>query len=158
MIIKNEIEKIPNKAIIIVRSPPGFGKTTFATKVRDELHVAVRYPVSHFEADQYFYRVDGVYDFNFKLLKNAHEYCFNSFKGCFLEDGEDEIAIVANTFTQLSEMQKYLDFARERGIFTCVYRMTSEYQNVHGVPQETISKMKERFEDFEGEILVGHYE
>lgn len=128
--------------LIIIRGVSGSGKTTFAETFK----------LSHFEADEYFVRPDCTYDFNPRLLKNAHEFCYNCVKNS-LHYGED--AVVANTFTRLWEMQKYIDLAKEVGAELVVYRCVGRYKNVHGVPEAKIDEMLARFEDYEGEILIG---
>ena len=124
--------------LIIVRGPSGSGKTTFAKE---------RFPdYNLIEADMYFYR-DGGYNFEAVKLKDAHEWCQCNTRGG-LRVGKPYV--VANTFTRLWEMQPYLDM----GYPTTVYRMTSQYQNVHSVPESVVQSMKDRMEDYEGEILV----
>jgi len=105
------------------------------------------------EADDYWIRRDGVYDFNPKLIKNAHEFCFKTLEDWMLNYGFS--IIVSNTFTQIWEMQKYVDFAEEHGFELRVFRCTGEYKNTHDVPEKTVQKMRDRFEDFEEEILIG---
>lgn len=127
--------------LIIIRGVSGSGKTTFAETFK----------LSHFEADDYFVRPDCVYDFNPSLLKNAHEFCYNNAANS-LHYGED--IVVANTFTRLWEMQKYIDLAKEVGAELVVYRCVGRYKNVHGVPEDKVRAMRERIEDFVGEIYV----
>ena len=66
-----------------------------------------------------------------------------------------EIA-VSNTFTQRKEFQKYIDLANAYNYDVEVIRCTGDYGNTHSVPEETLKKMKDRFEDFEGETLIWH--
>jgi hypothetical protein len=47
-------------------------------------------------------------------------------------------------------MDPYLNMASD----IKVYKMTGNYGNVHGVPEEGIKRMKERWEDFDGEELI----
>ena len=131
--------------LIIVRGVPGSGKSTYVEKFGEGTNSV--------EADEYFYRFDGVYDFNHKLLSNAHEWCYNMatkmLRICPTEDMH-----VANTFTRIWEMQKYIDFAKANNIPFKVVRCTGRYQNVHGVPDKKVQEMLERFEDYEGEEFV----
>jgi len=59
-----------------------------------------------------------------------------------------EKIIVSNTFTQEWEMQPYYDLAEKYGymVYSLVVENRHEGVNEHGVPQETLDKMKNRFE------------
>ena len=129
--------------LILVRGVPGSGKTTYAKTL-------VNYAI---EADHYFVRIDGVYDFNPKLLKNAHDWCYNEVVEALRSDPE-EIVSVANTFTRVWEMQRYIDYAKANNIPFKVVRCQGSFQNIHGVPDKKVQEMLERFEDYEGEELV----
>jgi len=58
----NTTEKIK---LTLIRGLPGSGKSTLARKL-DAIHI---------EADQFFIQQNGVYLFNPKKLKAAHEWC-----------------------------------------------------------------------------------
>ena len=123
------------KNLILLRGLPGSGKTTFAKLLGGE----------HVEADLYFI-TDGEYKFNPSKIKDAHEWCQDIVES-YLRN-EVEQVIVSNTFTQDWEMQLYMDLANKYG-----YRVTSLIvenrhgsNSVHNVPEETIDKMKKRFQ------------
>ena len=128
------------KTLYIIRGVPGSGKSTYARNRFPESDIA--------EADNYFVRPDGRYDFNPRLLKEAHEWCFQQLKQTLESCG---YGIVANTFTRKWEMQKYLDLALDIGAAVEVIRCSGNWQNVHGVPEQKVKEMSERFEHFEGE-------
>lgn len=132
--------------LIIIRGIPGSGKTTLAKSVGSGIY---------YEADQYFNRPDGQYDFNPTLLKNAHEWCYSQVRTAF-KRGTRGTVTVSNTFTRLWEMQKYIDLAKEFGAELVVYRCVGRYQNIHGVPEEKVNEMLTRFQDYEGEIIYGN--
>ena len=129
------------KELILVRGLPGSGKTSWSED---------NYPADYYETDMYWLRPDGEYDFNVTLLRQAHEWCRNICELCM----KDEFisVVVSNTFSQLWEMQPYLDMAEEYGYEVEVRKMMGDYGSIHDVPQKTIDKMKERWEDYPGEI------
>lgn len=150
--------------LYIVRGCPGFGKSTYAKKLLELLvpgwedfeqnpgsykeSISVGF---HFEADMFFEK-NGLYQFDISKLHQAHEWCLNSTKKALLSN--NSTVVVSNTFTTMKEMRPYVDFSKKYDISLTVYRMTHEYGSIHNVPPETIEKMKARFQDFEGELLV----
>lgn len=135
--------------LIIIRGIPGSGKSTFAKQLMKH------YPkneIEHFESDQFFMD-NGVYKFDFQKLPTAHLVCLRNTQDALLND---KTVIVSNTFTTRKEMKPYLKFAEENNIETIIYRCTGNYQNQHGVPVETLEKMKRNLENnpFDGEIFV----
>ena len=126
--------------LTIVRGLPGSGKSTYAKKIG----------CVHFEADM-FHFVDGVYRWSGDRVKQAHAWCYDMVTET-LKRGVD--VVVSNTFTQYWEMEKYINFCVENGIPYKVIRCTGEWDNIHGVPEETLEKMKTRFQEYEGEITV----
>lgn len=117
--------------LFLVRGVPGSGKTTYAKT----LDIA-----DHYEADMWFDQ-NGGYDP--KKIKQAHEWCqdraIESMRaGCDV--------VVSNTFTRLWEMQPYKDAAEKLGVKIIECVMTGEWKNVHGVPDDKVREMRERFE------------
>jgi predicted kinase len=128
------------KILYIVRGCPGSGKSTLA-KTLGGIHV---------ESDQYFME-DGVYKWDPTMIKNAHNYCQGQTQA-WMKTNSDQIdtskIVVSNTFTQEWEMQPYFDMAKEYGykVFTIVVENRHGGVNQHGVPDEVLTKMCERFE------------
>ena len=124
------------KILYIVRGVPGSGKTTFAETLDCPVH----------SADDYFYAVDGTYHFNADLIGTAHDYCFQRTKAAMQSQAEK--VAVANTFTREWEMAKYIEAAERYGytVFSLVVENRHNGENIHGIPEETVKKMKERFE------------
>jgi hypothetical protein len=56
--------------------------------------------------------------------------------------------IVSNTFTQEWEMKAYVDLAKEHGytVFSLIVENRHGGVNEHGVPQEALDRMKDRFQ------------
>lgn len=123
------------KELFLVRGLPGSGKSTFAK--------AIGGPV--FEADQYF-MVDGEYRFNPALLGAAHNHCKNNTE-IAMRNGHKKV-VVSNTFTQEWEMEAYYELAVKYGyqVFSIIVENRHNGVNVHGVPEEKLEQMRNRFE------------
>lgn len=124
--------------LLLIRGLPGAGKTTIALE-----YVGKGY--SHFEADMFFDR-DGKYCFDASLIGQAHDWCASEVRKA-LADGKS--VVVANTFSRLWEMQKYFEVAEFYGADLRVIEAKGDFQNIHGVPQEVIEKMRNRWEKYE---------
>lgn len=131
------------QTLYIIRGIPGSGKSTYAQKALAG--------ISCYEADQYFIRPDGKYDFNARLLKEAHQWCKNEVE-MEMDLGKD--VVVANTFTRKWEMQAYIDLASKHNYNLKIIRCVGAYKNVHGVPDDKVQEMFDRFEDYCGEVCV----
>lgn len=126
------------KTLFIVRGLPGSGKSTLAGLL----------PVNcHFEADQYFTNENGEYNFDATKIKDAHTWCKESVEKA-MKDWQANAIAVSNTFTQEWEMQAYFDLAKEYEyrVISMVVENRRDGKSIHGVPDETLKKMKDRFE------------
>jgi predicted kinase len=126
-----------NKVLFIVRGLPGSGKSTLAKMLC---------PIDSIcEADKYFNK-DGVYNFDASLLKEAHQWCKKEVESKMQMD-EPRI-VVSNTFTTEWEMVPYFELAEKWGYsaMTMIVENRHGSSNVHGVPEQTIEKMRSRFD------------
>ena len=128
--------------LYIVRGVPGSGKSTYVKEHLSEIW--------HLETDKFFYK-NGKYEFDISKIKEAHHFT-QRLAEQIMETGAD--LVVSNTFTQLWEMQPYLDMASKYGYSVSVIRLENRFKNLHNVPSEVISSMENRFEDFPGEEIV----
>jgi len=131
------------KNLYIVRGLPGSGKSTFARSIAK--------PYQIFEADQYFMK-RGKYNFDPTKLKDAHDDCKqrvvrrmreNLFNSIFFNN-----IVVSNTFTQDWEMKYYRSIGKRYGykVHTIIVENRHYGTNVHGVPQNKLQVMEDRFE------------
>jgi adenylate kinase family enzyme len=133
------------KILYIVRGCPGSGKTTFAQKL-----VGHNFLVC--EADKYFIDDDGNYNFDVTKIKDAHKWCQDKvetyMKDSLVNDQFYREIAVSNTFTQEWEMKPYFELAKEYGykVFTVVVENRHGGKNIHGVPEDKLEAMKNRFE------------
>jgi predicted kinase len=126
------------KELFLLRGLPGSGKTTLAKSIAGSKGWIK-------EADMYFVDRLGNYNFKPSLLKEAHEWCQQEVE--FLMKYEHRV-IVSNTFTQEWEMQPYFDLAQKYGyrVYSLIVENRHEGVNEHGVPEEKLVQMKNRFQ------------
>lgn len=125
------------KTLILVRGVPGAGKTSLLDVLKFDICVS---------ADDYHTDRFGNYDWKPENVKKAHEWCKNEVIFA-MTDGEETI-VVHNTFTQEWEMQPYFAMAElyNYKVVTLIVENRHGSKSVHNVPEETIQKMKDRFE------------
>ena len=133
------------KILYIVRGLPGSGKSTFAKKlVGDDFLVC--------EADKYFSDAEGNYNFDVTKLKDAHKWCHDRvetyMKDSLVNDQWYREIAVSNTFTQEWEMQPYFELAKKYDytVFVTIVENYHGGKNVHGVPDDKLEVMRNRFE------------
>ena len=133
------------RTLFLLRGLPGAGKSTFANLIWQSNVI--------FEADKFF--VDektGEYVFKPELLHIAHDWNQKRVEEAMLQNirsnGEyyPEI-VVANTLTTEKELEPYLELARNYNftIVSLIVENRHGNKSVHGVPDETMEKMRNRF-------------
>lgn len=130
--------------LIIIRGICGAGKSTLAKKFIHQGYL-------NYEADMYFVHPDGEYKFDATKLYQAHMWCQRKTRES-LENGIS--VVVSNTFTTKKEMKEYLVMAEELKVPLRVIKVIGNFQNVHGVPEEALQRMRDRWQDYEGEEVV----
>lgn len=134
-----------DKLLIVFRGASGSGKSTFAKYIAS-LSIENNQSTTVCSADNYFL-IGGRYCFDAKQLGAAHKYCFDTFLKAL--ENQDNLIILDNTNTRESEINPYIDKAREFGytIFSVVIENRNETKNVHNVPEETLNKQAERLKN-----------
>lgn len=129
------------KTLFIVRGLPGSGKSTLAKKL-------TQYNCA---ADDWMVDNNGNYQFEIDKLGYCHKQCLEQVEKWMGNNGKlcscPTIA-VHNTFTTNKEIKPYLQLAKKNGYKISVIHCENNFGNIHNVPEETISKMKERWQDF----------
>lgn len=127
------------KELFLLRGLPGAGKSTLAKMLVGDKDYC------HKEADMYFVDRDGNYNFKPSKIKDAHAWCQQEVE--FLMKYEHKVA-VSNTFTQEKELEPYYQLAEKYGyrVYSLIVENRHSGINSHGVPQESLDKMKNRFE------------
>jgi predicted kinase len=132
------------KILTLVRGLPGSGKSTFANTITNEFSVC--------EADKFFYDKEGNYNFDGSKIRQAHEWCREQVEIRMKDNAVNpqfypEI-VVSNTFTQEWEMEAYYKLAEQYGykVFSIIVENRHDGVNQHGVPDDKLQQMKNRFE------------
>jgi len=131
------------KNLYLVRGLPGSGKSTLAREIS----------TAFVEADMFFLNHEGKYVFDGSKIKEAHAWCKATVRK-WMEMNDDTYGLdysdiaVSNTFTQEWEMDDYYELAKEYGyrVFSLVVENRHGGVNTHGVPEEKLEQMKNRFE------------
>jgi predicted kinase len=130
-------------SVILYRGLPGSGKSHMTNTMFPDAQV--------FSADHYFLK-DGVYQFDYKKLGEAHNQCLNRFTQWLMFSRADTpTAVIDNTNISAVECAPYLQlglaFGHDIEIITLVCSVeTSFKRNIHGVPLKTIESMASRLE------------
>ena len=132
-----------DKVLILLRGLPGSGKSSFANLIWASQVIC--------EADQFFYDKEGNYNFDATKLGQAHKACQEKVE-TFMKDNQNnhqfypEI-VVSNTSTTEKELQPYLDLALKYGytVVSLIVENRHGGKNIHGVPDEKLEAMRNRF-------------
>ena len=129
--------------LILLRGLPGSGKTTLAKII---LQLRSTDEPEILSADDFFEDKKGDYNFDPTKLKEAHNYC--QFRCSERMRQQKAKIVVANTFTQEWEMDEYFKMAERYNyrVHTVVVENRHGNENIHGVPEDKLQQMKNRFQ------------
>jgi len=129
--------------LILLRGLPGSGKSTLGDVILYTNQLTNQDVLS---ADNFFIDKNGEYVFDGAKIKEAHnncqQKCAERMKHEFLK------IVVANTITEEWEMKPYFEMADryDYKVFSIVVENRHGGINEHNVPEEVLTKMRERFE------------
>ena len=125
--------------LYLIRGVPGSGKSSLAQELKGAGLVE-----EVLEANDYFTDLDGNYEFRQDRLHMAHAYSQGGCKGV-LKSGKS--VAVSNTSTTEKEVETYRKIAEQCGakFISLIVENRHEGKNIHGVPEEKIQQMKDRF-------------
>lgn len=125
--------------LYLIRGIPGAGKSTFANNL---FRAGIVDVIAC--ADDYMVDGNGEYNFNPTNLHFAHRQCYAKTK-ITLHRGNN--VAVANTSVTEWEVEKYVKLTEECGanLVSVIVENRHGSSNVHGVPDEKIQQMKQRF-------------
>lgn len=118
--------------LILIRGVPGSGKSTLA-------RIFTQAGYSWYETDMYW--EGGVFDPS--KLSQAHLWCYTMVTNN-LKAGNS--VVVSNTFIKAWEIAPYIKYAKDNDLTFTVIEAKGNYQNVHGVPEDKVQRMREMFE------------
>jgi len=130
--------------IIIMQGASGSGKSTKARELK-----AIHNATIHSTDD--FFVVDGLYNFNPKLLAQYHgqNLCAT------IEDMKmGKNVIVDNTNTKRWEVKPYVESAIQLGYDVQFIRCVGEFVNIHNVPPSIVESMRNRMEELSVESCL----
>ncbi len=132
------------KKMLIIRGLPGSGKSTLAKDIER------KYCFDHVEADMYFVNKFGEYNYHPEQIKQAHDWCLNTVED-LMNNNKD--VVISNTFTTYDEVIPYLNLSKKFKYNFAIICCKKSYGTIHKVPEQTMERMKLRFENIPGEVL-----
>lgn len=125
--------------LTLVRGLPGTGKSTWA---KNHFNCLI------LETDQYFIH-NNIYQWNPNTIHIAHQHTLNLTKELITHQD----VTVVNTFTTLKELQPYLNLKANIQIFH-IKGKNLKNNSIHNVPDATITKMSQRWQQIPNEITI----
>lgn len=126
------------KMFILMRGHPGAGKSTKANQIRNAFSSSIVH------STDFYWSQDGQYSFDWKKLEQAHKWTLAQVCCSMIE--EIEVVVLDNTNIKKEHYQPYLDKAQKYGYDVFQVVCSGSFNNVHGVPVQTVERMKVQFE------------
>lgn len=132
--------------LFIVRGHPGAGKTTIAQTLISEGMADI-----YHEQDHYFTNDKGVYIYLPELTDKAVVQCAVRVADSLSKGLR---VVVANNFTKVWTVEKYIETAQRYGATWQIIRATGNYPNVMGVPESQVQFLKKIYEPHKDDIVL----
>ncbi len=127
-----------HKMLILMRGPPGSGKSQIANTIRNNFTSSVIHSADDFFLSGSEYKFDG------NKLWMAHRFAQTQASASMIE--ETEVVIIDNTNIKREHYKPYLDMAKKYGYDVYQVVCSGSFDNVHGVPEHVVSRMRNEFE------------
>lgn len=131
------------RTLYLIRGLPGAGKSTFAKTLSEGLGIPF------YEADMY-HMVNGVYNWKPENVHAAHQWCQRQVETYLRQQCAMRrfgSVIVSNTSTTEKELKHYVEVSEkfQYNLTSVIVENRHGRISIHGVPQETLDKMRNRF-------------
>lgn len=132
-----------SKYIFIITGAAGSGKSTLAQRIQEVAPMYISPIAEICEADEFWYiRGNGQYAFDPKLLWKAHKWCCDQ-ATMVMNKGQN--LIVSNTNVKRADRKVYFHLADEHGYNVVFIHMKTQFQNIHGVPEDAVKRMRDTY-------------
>ena len=128
------------QTLYVLQGVPGSGKSTLAKIIQNNS------PNVKICSTDDFHMENGEYKFKPKLLSTYHD--LNLQQAINLLDNKFTV-IVDNTNILRKHARPYAEFASKQNIPIVFIRVSGEFKNIHGVPEDKIKMMKSSMEDLD---------
>jgi len=133
--------------LIMIIGVPGSGKTTKANEIIENYVKNNLTAPENFEADMWFCNnANHEYKWFAAGLRYAHAWCYNKVEES-LKNNFD--VIVSNTSSTIRDRNIYIKLAKQYNADIEVITANGNYNNIHGIPNDKIEILKNKFQPFD---------